>query len=388
MPAKKWAKKGKSEAVAEAGQLLKQSEHAGQGYLTWVTVKNIVPDPNQPRSRFRKLGIDPGFVAGLKLAPEELSKLSKISDEETKLNERDKIIQDKLETIEDPAVRREIISIIDLATTIENGRLIQPIVVKGPSEKSGLALNSPGIEIPIKEGERRFLAHVWLGREEIQSIVIPEGKKQDLQLELQQQIDNTVEQIIENTQREALYLDELLESLERINLIHKEAYGEHVSEAFLRRKCGVSKTTGWRYYKLLNVPEDVKAAVMEKRITGLKDAVAYAGIESVEAREQVLIENEKKKAESLSTRKTQSTISSQLKNQSGKKKKVSQKRGRKSSSVTLGKTENLRAVEYIVSKVLGSRDFKKQFGDVEWKNPDSVSMAWKAFWGAIEDSIG
>lgn len=156
-----------------------------------------------------------------------------------------KIIEIDLDKIDfspnQPRISYDKNKIDELAKSIEQQGLIQPIVVKKENDK-----------YQIIAGHRRFLAFKKLNKESIPAIVKQNPNNEELLT------------LTENLIRENLDKLEIALSLEKIlekNIVKNQAE--------LAKLLGINESTISRYLKLLKLPESIKNAVKNKKYSDL-----------------------------------------------------------------------------------------------------------------------
>ncbi len=258
----------------------------------------------------------------------------------------------------------------ELAVTIESSGIINPVVVYKHSDL-----------YRVVAGERRCLASILAGREEIDARVFNEKPKP---------FDLKLMQWVENTAREDLTLAERIENIrDIIREYEKQGYSETVSATVLKEITGLSLSQTSYYLTVLHAPEDIQAAIYEGRINSLDKAAVIASVASVSLRHHLLLAcmegcslktlrkmiTENKRIEKTAKHKSQSTLT---------------KRGRITSRVNLGVTRHTPVVKTIVHAVLAEERYKKYvklFADVDWNHYDHAATAFRQLIDMLEHEI-
>ena len=188
-----------------------------------------------------------------------------------------KIIEIDLDKIEfspsQPRIEYNDEKINELANSIKENGLIQPIIVKKNENK-----------YQIIAGHRRFLAFKRLNKESIPAIV-----KNNLNNE-------EIITLTENLIRENLNPLEIAFTLE--NILNKKIVK---TQAELAKTLGINESTVSRYLKLIKLPEKIKQYIKEKKYTDLLVLNKLASLSPIKALEifTQIIENNLNRKEAL-----------------------------------------------------------------------------------------
>lgn len=261
----------------------------------------------------------------------------------------------------DPAFERkmdELQRLRELANTIETSGVINPIVVYKLGET-----------YRVVAGERRSLASILAGKQEIEARVFNE-KPKGFELKLIQWIENTA--------REDLTLDERIGNIRDIIHEYQEQHAvSDLSATLLKNITGLSLPQASYYMAVLNGPKDLKHAIEHGKIASLDKAAIIAGIDSDTLRTQALMAC----IDGCSLKELRQIISKEKQIQ--KKQTVlpsTPKRGRAITRVNMGFTLNTSVVETIVTAVLEQPEFKKYadvFSKVHWDHFDQAARAFQ-----------
>lgn len=193
---------------------------------------------------------------------EQISKLFGLND--TKTSGEEVQLISITEIVTSPFQPRTVFDdekIEELCQTIKTHGVIQPIVVRYRNNK-----------YEIIAGERRFRAVTKLGHDTIPAIVREFNDAQTASIAL-----------IENLQRENLTAIEEAVAYQRLLELHT------LTQESLAQRLGKSQSTIANKIRLLVLPDAVKEALMEKKITE-RHARALLSLETAEQQEQVLAE--------------------------------------------------------------------------------------------------
>lgn len=245
----------------------------------------------------------------------------------------------------------------ELAFTIQQSGIINPIVVYKRADS-----------YRIVAGERRCLASILSGKQEIDARIFNE-KPKEFELKLVQWIENTA--------REDLTLFERIENIRDIlNEYVKQNKNSQTSPTLLKDITGLSLSQSSYYLTVLNATEDLQTLIQQGAINSLDKAALIASTESHTLRSEMLTA-----CLSGATLKTLRKIlvigkkSSQQKDTTA----VSKSRGRIATRVNLGNTTNIDVVKAIVHAVLAQHKFHSYAGKFAHKNWAHYDQASKNF---------
>jgi len=309
--------------------------NAGSVRFEVISLARIETDPENPRE--------------LKLSKEEA--FQGIEKSEPFFTEK----QDELERLK------------TLSETIKRKGLINPIVVYKHGEIYRLVA-----------GERRFLASILAGKEDIQARILHEKPKG---------LDLRLLQWIENTEREDLSLKDRMGNVKSILTEYiKENDKQEITASVLKDIIGISLPQASCYMSILNAFEDLEKHIAVGNINNLDKAAFIAKIEQKDLRKSVIescikgsslkelrrmVENEK-------------NIVRQLENQERKSQK---KRGRAATRINLGVTSNTNVIKKIVFSVLKEpalKHIEPHFVDINWEEFEQATKAFKKFLSFLE----
>lgn len=246
----------------------------------------------------------------------------------------------------------------ELAHTIKSSGVINPIVVY----KNGESYR-------IVAGERRSLASILAGKQEIEARVFTEKPKA---------FDLKLIQWIENTAREDLTLEERLGNVREIIREYLLQSGEDtVTATTLKQITGLSLSQTTYYLAVLNAPEDVQSEIRNGSIRNLDKAALLAGINTKEIRQEAILACQ----EGASLKELRSIIN--------RKKVIATKvsapisartRGRVATKVNMGSTVKSDVVKTIVDCVVSQDQYgkySKLFTDVNWSDLKQTTKAFR-----------
>lgn len=351
--------------AASVSQAAAPDEHAGAGRFAEIGVADIRRNDRNPRYR----AVTPEQVAELRDSartragdPETGDTAAFFEAVSTLIDEME---LDDSEQLSAEESRARLHGVAGLARSIVKVNLIQPITVYPIDD---------GYE--VLAGQRRYLAHVLLGRREIRAIVRePSGDA----------LDDRVAAVIENLAREDLTLRERVEAIEEIVHLH-EARGETATGSTLQQYLGESVRTCQRYLRILREPA-VREGIRSGDVTSLRQA---AQLVDPERAGDASSASEASQAGNL----TRAAPVDHSETASGedparttapKKKKATRPKTR----VNLGATYDCDDVYRLLTQCLGGEDgVQARFPEVDWSDYGDVEQAWKSFWGEYIASGG
>lgn len=259
--------------------------------------------------------------------------------------------------------QEELEKLKELSHTIKTSGVINPIVVYKRGEL-----------YRIVAGERRSLASILAGKQEIEARVFNEKPKA---------FDLKLIQWIENTAREDLTLSERLGNVKEIMREYQLQHGKEieVTATLLKTITGLSLSQTTYYIAALNAPDDVQFHIQNGGIRNLDKAALLANVEVDEIRRQAIDAC----VNGSSLKEIRSIISQQksLKKSSRAPLPIS-KRGRTAAKINMGTTVKTEVVKAIVDSVMTQKQFDKYmelFSQVNWMD---LRQATKAFRKLVE----
>lgn len=265
---------------------------------------------------------------------------------------------------DDPHFQRkqdEVERLKELAHTIKSSGVINPIVVYKLGEF-----------YRIVAGERRCLASILAGKQEIEARVFNE-KPKGYELKLIQWIENTA--------REDLTLDERLGNVRAI--IHEYQIQNddiEMNATILKNITGLSLSQTSYYLAALNAPEDVQVEIQNGNIRNLDKAALIAGVPTREVRQQVIDAC----INGSSLKELRNIINQQKLLKKNKVELQTSKRGRSTAKINMGVTFKTEVVKAIVDCMLTQKEYQKYmdiFSRIDWMD---LRQSTKAFRKLIE----
>jgi len=261
---------------------------------------------------------------------------------------------------EDPLYQRkydELERLKELAHTIKTSGVINPVIVYKLGEV-----------YRIVAGERRCLASILAGKQEIEARVFNEKPKG---------FDLKLIQWIENTAREDLTLDERLDNVRDIMKEYQTQHGPtEVTATLLKNITGLSLSQTTYYLAAINAPQDVQLHIKNGNIRNLDKAALIAGVSSVEIRQRAI-----DACVNGSSLKELRTIITQQKGLLSKPISfLPSARGRTSAKINMGSTPKTEVVKMIVESVLTRKEFDRyadRFTKINWADLRQTAKAFR-----------
>lgn len=249
----------------------------------------------------------------------------------------------------------------ELAHTIKSSGIINPIVVY-----------KRGDVYRIVAGERRSLASILAGKQEIDARVFNEKPKS---------FDLKLMQWVENTAREDLSLDERLDNVREIIHEYKQQFGDvEVNATLLKNITGLSLSQTTYYVAALNAPQDVQRHIKDGSIRNLDKAALLANVTSPQIRQEAITAC----INGASLKELRSLINAQRSVKKESAALQASTRGRATEKINMGTTTKTEVVKSIVGLVTNHQPFEKYrdvFKSVNWND---LRQATKAFRKLIE----
>ncbi len=296
-----------------------------------------------------RVEIDPDNPRNLAITPEEISKGISLADEQPK---------EKLEELE---------KLQGLAETIKSKGIINPVVVYKYAEKYRLVA-----------GERRYLASLLAGKDDIQAKILSEKPKG---------VDLRLLQWIENTEREDLSLKDRIGNVKSIIDEYKKVNPNIATTAtLLKTLINISLSQATAYIAVLNAPSDVADEIEAGKLNNLDKVAFIAKIDSPNIRKKAIkavIEGLNLKQVKALMESETATIASVVKISSD----VTKKRGRAATRVNMGTTTRPQVVKKLVQFVInqpGYNHLLDKFKDVNWMDFDQTAKAFKSLVTILE----
>ncbi|MBX3710316.1 MAG: ParB/RepB/Spo0J family partition protein [Gammaproteobacteria bacterium] len=271
-----------------------------------------------------------------------------LSDVRTGIKADDPYYQQKQEELE---------KLKELAHTIKASGVINPVVVYKLGEV-----------YRVVAGERRCLASILAGKQEIEARVFNE-KPKGFELKLIQWIENTA--------REDLTLDERLGNMRDIIDEYQSQRGEvEVTATLLKSITGLSLSQSTYYLAVLNAPDDVQVEIQNGNIRSLDKAALIAGITSPDVRNRAISAC----VNGSSLREIRSLISQHKMLRKDKISLQISTRGRNTGKINMGSTLSVKVIKLIIESILTRGEYDKYtdvFARINWEDLRQTTKAFR-----------
>jgi ParB family transcriptional regulator, chromosome partitioning protein len=245
----------------------------------------------------------------------------------------------------------------ELAHTIKTSGVINPVVVYKLGEV-----------YRVVAGERRCLASILAGKQEIEARIFNEKPKG---------FDLKLIQWIENTAREDLTLDERLGNVREIIREYQHQHGEvEVTATLLKNITGLSLSQTTYYLTVLNAPKDLQIEIQNGNIRNLDKAALIAGVTSQELRQQAIDAC----INGSSLKEIRNIISQHKMLKQNRIALKTSSRGRNTVKINMGTTTKSHVVKTLVESVLTQKEYDKYmdiFSQVNWMDLRQTSKAFR-----------
>lgn len=249
-----------------------------------------------------------------------------------------------LDQISDPEIRKEVATIHGLKQAMSQVGQRQPVEVWR---------NAAWYE--IVDGERRYWAAKLLGWTNIEVKLLPERPRQW-----------KLVQFIANFQRRALGIRQELANLLRIlEEANHEGMAVH-SGPELIKLVGFTEATGYRWWGVLQGPQDVRDAILSGTVSSIRDAFVIAQQDDPATRAAMISDPSQRVT---SPRETPRPAA-----------KPASSRGRRAQQVSFGTTSSSAAVRWMFDRL----DPRGEFTPADWNDFKQVNQAWKRLIQKIE----
>ncbi|MEQ9419060.1 MAG: ParB N-terminal domain-containing protein [Salinisphaeraceae bacterium] len=232
----------------------------------------------------------------------------------------------------------EVEHIQSLSRSIKESGLLQPVV----------AYETAGGAIELLAGERRWWACQLAGLDTIDVMLYPEKPS-----------NGAVRKLSENLHRRNLDLAGILRGLRQI-LDERRALDDPIETGDdLREATSLPRTTAYRWWTILNGPEDVRQAIYEGRIPSLHVAASLVELPDQDRESQI---------------ETQEFIDTKTDgSRRGKPKKPAAKNERAGRALRLGMVKNSEVVKQIITTM--APDLANKVSN--WNDAAVVEKAWR-----------
>ncbi len=241
--------------------------------------------------------------------------------------------------------------------------------IKRSGVRNAIEVYKDGIHYRLVSGERRVLASLIAGKDDIQARIIDNKPSE---------FDIRYLQWIENIEREDLSIWERIQNVRQLTTTYSIAHKVEVTASILKDILGCSLPHAMTYLAILQAPSDIQALIQQQTLTNLEKVAFLAKIENAQIRTK-LAQACSKDNISLSTLKkllqAETTASKTLPLLPKKSK------GRTAKRITLGYTAKLPVAKQLIELVVSQPQFQSLAANlkiVDWEDCTSVSKAFQA----------
>jgi ParB-like nuclease domain len=250
-----------------------------------------------------------------------------------------------LENVKDREIRKEVEMIHGLKNSMHQIGQRQPIEVW-----------RNGSWLEITDGERRYWAAKLLGWTHLDVKVLPERPAR-----------SKLVQFIVNFQRRDLKPRQALTNLQNILIEAKETGNDVATGPDFVKLVGFTETTGFRWWGILQGPQDVRDAILSGRIQSVRDAYEITK-EDDSAKRAAMIQDPAASRNPFSSP------------ASPPNPKTTSTRGRRAQQIRFGNTTSPGAARYLFERA----DPEGKFTPTDWSNLNQINKAWRSLMEKLE----
>lgn len=243
-----------------------------------------------------------------------------------------------LENVKDPELRKEVEMIHGLKNSMDQVGQRQPI----EAWRNGGWLE-------ITDGERRYWAGKLLGWTHLDVKVLPERPAR-----------SKLVQFIVNFQRRDLNTRQSLTNLQNILIEAKETGNEVTTGPDFVKLVGFTETTGFRWWGILQGPQDVREAILSGRVQSVRDAYEISK-EGDSTKRAAMIQDPATRRSPPPSQTSPSTS------------KPASSRGRRAQQIRFGNTSSTDTARYLFERL----DPEGAFTPTDWSNLNQINKAWR-----------
>lgn len=313
-----------------------QDLHAGEGDLRVILLEKIDLNPHNPR----RLSVNQEDVIALR---EQAIAQSGELREELRGTKFFLAIDKNISEISDEVRRKQLENIYLLAKSIARRGLIQPISVFG----------NDGRYI-IMAGERRYLAHLLIGRASIRALT---------RERLDDEIEERAGSLIENIARENLTTIEKIDFIEELSVLFQQKTGKPMTAEDMHELIHESIRSCKRYLRFIQSPPDIRNAIRDGTLASVRDIEKVLQIESEDDEPQEPVTEDVEPASKVA------------------------RPGRPKTSISLGKVKNTHVIQSIISSWASAHGIDLQLKVDDWSDVNQAQEAWTSFIDEVNQAI-
>ena len=260
------------------------------------------------------------------------------------------LVQQDPTTIDDPETRKNVEYIQGLAKTLKTIGQRQPCEVV-----------REGSILRIVFGERRY----WAAR-------LAELPTLKVSVLLAVPDNVPLVQLIENIHQQPLSFYHTILNIRAV-VAREEELGKPIKDATdLMERTGLSRTSAYRYWGFMELPNDVEAALEKRVITSRRELDKLLQFRTVAARRKAL--------ERFAT---QGSFSEPAATEPKPVTLGTRRKGRPRTSVSFGSTKNMQLARFVIEAL----DTEREFSNVDWDDIEAVTGTWKQLMAKFEQHI-
>ena len=243
--------------------------------------------------------------------------------------------------------------------------------IKKVGVRHAIEVYKNGSDYNLISGERRVLASILAGKEDIQARIL-ENKPTDLDLKLLQWI--------ENIEREDLSLNERIKNVIQLINVYTNNGGERVNPTVLSEILGCSRQHASTLLAVSEAPAVVTTYIEQGKISNLEKAALLSRTKD-SIMLKLLLDSCLK---GMSLESLKRLAEKENKNKVNKK---NNQRGRPVTRISLGNTSNVLLVKRIIASILDLNEYsiyRDIFADMKWDDHMAVSQAFKKLLSIME----
>ncbi len=248
--------------------------------------------------------------------------------------------------------------------------------IKKQGVRSAIEVYKDGFDYRLISGERRVLASILAGKEDIQARIL------DIK---PTEFDIRYLQWIENIEREDLSIWERLQNVRQLVAAYSENEKKTLTASMLKDILGCSLPHAMTYLAVLQAPEDIQELLVNNVITNLEKAAFLAKVSDPITRHRLV-------EECITHNMSLTSLKKMLNSQSKKQVSIQpelRKQGRLAKRVTFGYTHHLSIAKKIIELIIEHRQFNQQnnYNDINWDDYTSVSRVFQSLIKLMEAEV-
>lgn len=314
---------------------LMEDQHVGEGEATVQPLERIRLNPHNPRR------LPMGMEAIRTMAESARADIG-IAPDATPSEALLDALATRIEAITDPREREAMEELLVLAASIYRNTLVQPIAIERLAEG----------DFQVIAGERRYLAHLLLGRASIRAMLRQGGDA----------LRSRLIALAENVARVDLSLAERINAIEEVIQVYGEINpGTEMTGVALSRLIHEPKRTCQRYIKFLGAPKAIRQAIDSGELGTVREVEEALKPESPEPEMDLAVKKTPQKKP---------------------------RRGAPKTKVKLGTVEDSGVILAIMRAVVGEERYMQMYAMLDPQDLESIEEAWRGFINMVAKRAG